>query len=326
MKNYMKTKFAIGCLVQWYEVDIIVEYLDSLKDAIDAYDGEVLVDFYISQNQDLEKCISNEQLDKCVNKILTAFDDMHHYINSVNGINEKHLVTVSDYRREFNSNYCEQADVLIWGESDAILPKQMFIVLDSLHQQVNLDNPKYLGFFGTCKMWDDTWKVLEHPEFTDKPFIGGDEKNWWSLRYDMTKDEMNTINDKTDELDVRIVSPHKFNGCGLVISSEVIKAGVNIPRSVFFVHEDTAFMHMTNKVLGNIPQYVIKNILLVHNRKHKNKRKYIKGEDHLADKDPGGKRLTHDWYMKANKMCEQNYINLFNPNYKSYTWEDVWKQ
>jgi hypothetical protein len=321
----MKTKFAIGCLVQWYEVDIIGEYLDSLRDAVDAYDGEVLVDFYISQNQDLEKCISDEQLEKCVNKILSKFDDMYRYINSVNGINENHLVTVSDYRREFNSNYCEQADVLIWGESDAILPKQMFIVLDSLHQQVKDDNPKYLGFFGTCKMWDDTWKVLEHPEFTDKPFIGGDEKNWWSLRYDMTKDEMNAINDKTDELDVRIASPHKFNGCGLVISSEVIKAGVNIPKSVFFVHEDTAFMQMTNKVLGNIPQYVIKNILLVHNRKHKNKRKYIKGEDHLADKDPGGKRLTHDWYMKANKMCEQNYINLFNPKFKSYTWEDVWK-
>ena len=27
----MKTKFAIGCLIQWYEVDIIEEYLDSLK-------------------------------------------------------------------------------------------------------------------------------------------------------------------------------------------------------------------------------------------------------------------------------------------------------
>ena len=65
----MKTKFAIGCLVQWYECDIIGEYLDSLKDAIDAYDGEILVDFYISQNQDLEKCISDKQLDKCVNKI-----------------------------------------------------------------------------------------------------------------------------------------------------------------------------------------------------------------------------------------------------------------
>jgi hypothetical protein len=28
-------------------------------------------------------------------------------------------------------------------------------------------------------------------------------------------------------------------------------------------------------------------------------------------------------------MCEQNYINLFNPNYKSYSWQDVldnWKK
>ena len=29
----MKTKFAIGCLVQWYECDIIEEYVESLKDA-----------------------------------------------------------------------------------------------------------------------------------------------------------------------------------------------------------------------------------------------------------------------------------------------------
>jgi len=316
----MKTKFAIGCLVQWYEVDIIGEYIDSLSDAIDGYNGDVLIDFTICMNQDLEKCIDESRLEDCRKKILSIVTNVKCTANITTD-----LVTVSDYRREFNSNYCEQADVLIWGESDAILPKQMFTVLDSLHQQVKDIDPKYLGFFGTCKMWDDSWKVLEHPEFTDKPFISGDEKNWWSLRYDMNKEEMNSINDKTDELDVRIASPHKFNGCGLVISSEVIKAGVNIPKSVFFVHEDTAFMQMTNKVLGNIPQYVIKNILLVHNRKHKNKRKYVKGEDHLADKDPGGKRLTHDWYMKANKMCEQNYINLFNPKYKSYTWEDVWK-
>ena len=320
MKNYMKTKFAIGCLVQWYECDIIEEYIDSLKDAIDAYDGEVIVDFHISKNQDLEKCISNEQLDKCVNKILTAFDNVYNYVSTVNGINETDLVTIADYRREFNSRYCEFADVIVWGESDAILPKQMFIVLDSLHQQVKDNNPKYLGFFGGCKMWDDTWKQLEHPDFTDKPFIEGDTKNWWSLRYTMSKDEMNAINDKTNELEVNVLSPHKFNGCGLVISSEVIKAGVNIPKSVFFVHEDSAFMMMTNKVLGNIPQFVIRNILLVHNRKHPEKRKYIKGEE-----GPTGGRRSHEWYMKANRLCEQNYHNLFNPNYKSYTWEDVWK-
>ena len=311
----MKTKFAIGCLVQWYECDIIEEYVDSLKDAIDQYDGQVIVDFTVVMNQDLEKCISKDQMNKCIEKIesickfgnVRYTDDLH---------------TIADYRKGFNDDYCDQADVLIWGESDAILPKQMFEILDNLHQtSVQNNNPKYLAFFGMCKMWDESWKILEHPDFTDKPFIENDYDNWWSLKYTMNKHEMNNINDKTDELDVRIMPQHKFNGCGLVISSEVIKAGVNIPKSVFFVHEDSAFMYMTNKVLGNIPQYVIKNILLVHNRNHPNKRMYIEGE--RKDGTMNEKRRSNDWYVKANKMCEQNYINLFNPNYKSFTWKDV---
>ena len=172
-------------------------------------------------------------------------------------------------------------------------------------------------------MWDDSWKDLEHPDFTDKPFIEGDTKNWWSLRYTMSKDEMNSINSKTEELDVKILPQHKFNGCGLVISSEVIKSGVNIPKSVFFVHEDSAFMYMTNKVLGNIPQYAIKNILLVHNRYHPKKRMYVINE--RLDGTMNEKRRSNEWYVKANSMSEQNYINLFNPNYKSFTWGDVWK-
>ena len=317
----MKTKFAIGCLVQWYECDIIEEYVDSLADAINAYDGEVIVDFTVCINQKLEKCNSKEQLKKCHEKIYKSTSKVVGTTNLA-----RDLITVADYRRKFNNKFCQEADVLIWGESDAILPKQMFTVLDNLHQMsVQNNNTKYLGFFGGCKMWDDSWKDLEHPDFTDKPFIEGDTKNWWSLRYTMSKDEMNKINDKTDELDVRILPRHKFNGCGLVISSEVIKSGVNIPKSVFFVHEDTAFMHMTNKVLGNIPQYVIKNILLVHNRKHPKKRMHIQGEEGIDKTNPGAQRAVHEWYKKANRMCEQNYQNLFNPNWKSFTWEDVWK-
>ena len=210
----------------------------------------------------------------------------------------------------------------MWGESDSLIPKQTFEILDNLHSGVKDSTPKYVGFFATCKMWDDTWKVLEHSDFTDKPFISGDEENWWSLRYDMNIDEMNKINNKADELDVRVVSPHKFNGCGLVISSEVIKAGVNIPKSVFFIHEDTAFMHMTNKVLGDIPQYIIKNILLVHNRKHKKKRMYVLGESKINLGDIGAARLEHDWYRDASDMCHHNTYNMFNQK-KVYSWEDV---
>lgn len=317
----MKTKFAIGCLVQWYECDIIEEYVDSLKDAIKSYDGDVIVDFTIVTNEQLESCISAEQKNKCIEKIGSCLLDF----DNVRFENEMH--TIADYRRLFNTNYCEDVDVLIWGESDAILPKMQFVILDQLHiTSLSNNNPKYLAFFGTCKMWDNSWLQLEHPDFTDKPFYDKPEQfkpdHWWSLRYTMSKDEMNKINSKTEDLDVKILPRHKFNGCGLVISSEVIKSGVNIPKSVFFVHEDSAFMHMTNKVLGNIPQYVIKNILLVHNRNHPNKRMYIKGE--RIDGTMNEKRRSNEWYVKANEMCEQNYLNMFNPNYKSYTWKDVW--
>ena len=314
----LKTKFAIGCLIQWYECDIIGEYVESLKDAINAYDGEIIVDFVISSNEELEKCVSAEKKNECIQKIGSILLDF----DNVRITNKLH--TIADYRRKFNIKYCNKVDVLMWGESDALIPQQTFNILDSLHQQsIKINNPKYLAFFGTCKMWDDTWKPLEHPDFTVKPFIENDYDNWWSLKYTMTKDEMNKINDKTEELEVITLPQHKFNGCGLVISSEVIRAGVNIPKSVFFVHEDSAFMYMTNKVLGNIPQYVIKNILLVHNRNHPNKRMYIKNE--RKDGTMNEKRRSNDWYIKANKMCEQNYVNLFNPNYKSFTWEDVWK-
>jgi len=329
----INNKFSIGCLIQWYEIELIGEYLQSVRDAVDVIDNKenVVIDLYFNFSQELEK-IDEEQMTisaikrKYNDLLKNIFGDLDYGVYNVNSyINNfsNVMYTIADYRREFNEKYCEQVDILMWGESDCLIPRQTFEILDNLHSSVKNSTPKYLSFFGTCKMWDNTWLPVEHTEFTDKPFIDGDTKNWWSLRYDMNIDKMNEINDKTDELDVRIVSPHKFNGCGLVISSEVIKAGVNIPKSVFFIHEDTAFMHMTNKVLGDIPQYIIKNILLVHNRKHKDKRKYILGEGNLSDKDPGGKRLTHDWYMKANKMCEQNYINLFNPNYKSYTWGDV---
>jgi hypothetical protein len=317
-----KTKFAIGCLVQWYECEIIEEYISSLNDALNEYDGEVLVDFTVCLNQDLEKCISQEQLKLCEAKIGNELLDIRFKTKLT-----RELVTIADYRREFNSKYCELADVLIWGESDSLIPKQTFNILNNLHfTSLQNQNPKYLAFFGGCKMWDDSWKPLEHPDFTDKPFIEGDTKNWWSLRYTMSKEEMNQINSKTEDLEVNILPQHKFNGCGLVIPSEVVKAGVNIPKSVFFVHEDTAFMHMTNKVLGNIPQYVIRNILLVHNRKHPKKRSYVKGEEIVKDKgNIGALRETHNWYNNANKMCEQNCYNLFNPKYKSFTWDDVFK-
>ena len=315
MKNYMKTKIAIGCLVQWYECDIIEEYVDSLNTALTEYDGDVLVDFTVCLNQNLEKCISSDQLELCKikigNQLLNAkFKTKITY----------DLVTIAEYRRTFNSQYCDKADVLVWGESDMLVPSEMFVMIDALHGHVT--TPKYIATFATCKMWDMSWKPLEHPDFIDKPFIENDYDNWWSMKYTMSYDEMKQINQRTDETGVTTITPHKFNGCGLVIASEVIKAGVNIPQSIFFVHEDTAFMLMMQRVLGNVPQYHFRDVLLVHNRNHPDKRKYVKGE---TGDTMNQQRRSNEWYVRANQMCEQNAYNLFNPDFRSYTWEDVWK-
>ena len=320
------TKFAIGCLVQWYESEMIFEYVSSIKAAISNYSKQnVVIDFTIIMGQQLE------QFDGDKNDFLLVYHDIIKKVNSLNNegfnvnikyINE-YIYSIADYRRDFNEKYCEEVDVLIWGESDMLAPKQMFVILDQLHQQVKDQTPKYLSFFGGCKMWDDSWKLLEHPKFTDKPFIEGDTENWWSLRYTMSEAEMDSINEETESAEVIVLPQHKFNGCGLVISSEVIKSGANIPKGMFFVHEDTAFMMMTQKLLGNIPQFVIRNILLVHNRKHHSKRYKVLGENGIDPTNTGLLRQQHDWYNRAYEASSQNLANLFNPNYKFKGWKDV---
>jgi hypothetical protein len=338
-------KIAIGCLVQWYEIELVEEYLQSVKNAIDMIDNkkDVIIDLYFNIDETLEKLdedeISMSSIRDKFNKIL--FDIFDYEDNDEVGIiSNKYdlrlsnigpsnkLYTIADYRRDFNDNYCDEADVLMWGETDSLIPRQTFQILDTMHTSVKDKTPKYVSFFATCKMWDDSWKILEHPEFTDKPFIDMDRvdtENWWSLRYNMTIDEMNSFNDKVEELDIRSTTQLKFNGCGLVISSEVIRAGINIPKSVFFVHEDTAFMNnLLVMFQGQLPQYIIKNVLLVHNRKHVNKRKYVKGEGEVTPGDIGGARLAHNWYDKANKLSEFNAHNFFKQT-KMYTWEDVYE-
>ena len=327
----LNNTFAIGCLIQWYEIELIEEYLQSVKNAADVVDNKenVIIDLYFNCSQELEK-VDEGQITisdikhKYRDIIKKLFGDLeyggyniHSYINDVSNS----MYTIADYRRDFNDKYCIKVDVLMWGESDSLIPRQTFQILDNLHTSVKENTPKYVSFFGTCKMWDESWLPIEHTEFTDKPFVDGDTENWWSLRYNMNIDEMNSFNDKIEDLDIRSINQYKFNGCGLVISSDLVKSGVNIPKSSFFIHEDTAFMLQLQQMFQcSIPQYVVKNILLVHNRKHTKKRSYIKGE--LKSDDVSGGRLRHGWYKKASDMSHHNCYNMFNQS-KTYNWNDV---
>ena len=333
MRSYMKieNKIAIGCIVQWYEVEIAGFYVDSLLQAIESIDNQenIIVDFCFYMSENFEP-IDTQQM--TMGKVLDRFRDMEDRLRKTNVhcnveyYTDKERYTIANYRRDFNDKYCDIVDVLMWGETDALIPRQTFQILDILHtNNVNQNTFKWLAFFGGCKMWDDSWTPIEHTEFTDKPFIENDNDNWWSLRYNMTLDEMNKFNDKVEELDVRVVNPYKFNGCGLVISSDVIKSGVNIPRSMLMVHEDTAFQNALIRTFnGSIPQFVIKNVLLVHNRKHPKKRMYVVGED-VNEVNPGLKRKSNEWYQKVWDADHHHYNTMYSQN-KIYKWGDIFDE
>ena len=67
--------FAIGCIVQWYEIEIIEEYLESVKNAIDIVENKenVIVDLYFNCSQELEK-VDEEQIS--ISEIKHKYEDI----------------------------------------------------------------------------------------------------------------------------------------------------------------------------------------------------------------------------------------------------------
>ena len=57
-------------------------------------------------------------------------------------------------------------------------------------------------------------------------------KSSWSIRYTMSKKEMDEVNNKSEELDLRVIQEPKFEGSCLVISTDLIKSGLTFLMEV----------------------------------------------------------------------------------------------
>ena len=302
----------------FYEIEMVEEYLKSVHLALQDIDNKenVKVEMMWNMSQYFEECESGEKLFEIRQRINNLEND-YGFTSLFYERNDKPY-TMADYRRELN-NKCDDFDYVIWGESDCLMPRQMFGVLEQLKHYANEDGiNRFITTFGIRKMWDDSWKVLEHPKFTDKPYYDMDteedkrkaESSPWSIRYTMSQEEMDEVNSETKELDVQMIKYPKFDGSGLVISSDLLRSGANIPPAVYMNGDDSAFLESCRLHMGeNYRQFVIKNILKVHNRNHPKKRNYVKGED--QSKNTHFKRSTRNWYKEFNEVSKGNLNKLF---------------
>jgi len=230
-------------------------------------------------------------------------------------------------RRDLNHNYCEDVDFVLWGETDSLFPKETLSTIESVDDYAKQNNiNRYILTFGYRKNWDNSWKVLEHPFFENIQYV--DDQEWTdnneaSEKAYMTIERMNEINEMDDELDIKIIDYPKFDGSCLVIKSDVIKSGVNIPHSLLMCAEDTSFGKMAKVIMGDkYVQFVVKNILRVHNRRHPRKRLYIKDETNQR----GYVDKKGNWWDIISQMSKHNEAKLLNDQSKFFTYDDFKKE
>ena len=323
----LENRYIIGCHCMFYEIDMVEEYLNSLKLAMKDIENKenIKIEMMWNMSEYFEQCEAKQSIYSKIEKLERKYNFVSLFYED-----SENPYTMADYRRDLN-NQCNAFDYVIWGESDCLMPRQMFGVLEQLKTYANQQGiHRYITTFGIRKMWDESWKVLEHPMFTDKPYYEMDTEEEtrlattspWSIRYTMSQKEMDEVNDKTEDLDVKMITYPKFDGSGLVISSDLLRTGANVPPAVYMNGDDTSFLESCRLHMGeNYRQFVVRNILKVHNRTHPKKRRYVLNEDEtLTSHKKRGKKA---WYKTFNDISKGNLSKLFYSqdrfsNYKDF--------
>jgi hypothetical protein len=320
--------------VQFYEIDMVSESITAIINACNEVDNKenITIDICFNLSQFIEQ-IDQTKTSKADLEI-RMWDEHVQRIKDV-GVNLQYRIHHSDsefynvghYRRDLNYNNCVTHDLIIWGESDCLLPRQLFSILELTDEQSRKQGiNRYCLTFGVRKMWDDSWKQIEHDKFTNAKYVHLDSMEWVnnpsSIWYTMSIEEMDAINNDVSELHIEILNMPRFDGSGLVISSDLIKNGVNIPHECWFCGEDTAFQNMAKIIMGDqFVQYVVKNILKVHNRNHPNKREYVVGEIGKSNASKHRRQANSRW-QRLDKMAQANLALVGRNQSKFYKWSD----
>ena len=281
-------RYVIGTHVMWFEIEMYNDFINGMVNLLETVENKenVTIDLCFNMLQHFEKVdwdkIKKHELVVKFKKGVATLESMGYIVNQEIKDGDEFYFH-ADYRRDLNYNYCKKVDYVVWGETDSFFPREAFQVIEALSRYTDEQNiHRYLLSFSDRKMWDSSWDPLVHVDYRDVEFIDDDKGhlNPNQAKSPMAIDVMNEINAKANgEFDFGMIRQPKISGACLVLSSDLIKSGVNIPPCLLY-NDDEGLSIMCEKLMGqNFIQFVVKNILHVHARRHPQKRMYVKGED-----------------------------------------------
>ena len=324
----LNNTYKIGTMVMFYEIEAAKDFANSIKSAcIDIENKENIEVEYLLNMSELTETLDTNQITKdelinsfvinCVNTLIGVGIKTTYKIHEDNNL----LYSIGSYRRDLNYFNCLKFDYIVWGESDCLMPKQYFEAVEQVSnyaKQTNIN--RYCLTFAVRKMWDSSWSVLEHVDFQNETFLPSTHDACSttpsSIWYYMNEDEMNTINNKFDQFEITVLDYPRFDGSLLTISKDLLLNGINIPPAVSGTGEDTAFQNSIKTSMGtSYVQFVIKNILKVHNRNHPFKRNYILGED--SSLNVRDRRSANQVFDQIHKKSNYN-LSLIGANQNKF--------
>ena len=313
----------------FFEIEMFKDFIDGMINLLETVENKenVIVDLCFNLSQKLEK-IDKDKIDE--KQLLAKFaNDVRRLQNLDVKVDWRvhdgdDFYFHADYRRDLNYNYCKKVDYVMWGETDSFFPKEAFQVIETLSEYTKKQNlHRYLLSFADRKMWDASWDPLVHVDYEHLKFVdnGDGHLNPNQAKSPMSIEKMNEINAKVDEFDFNYITEPKISGACLVLSSDLIKCGVNVPPCLLY-NDDEGLSIMSKQLLGqNFIQFVCKNILHVHARRHPNKRLYVKGEDNpysFIDKKNSN-------FQKLLDFSKRNVQTLATGQGKFYEYNDLEK-
>ena len=323
----LKNKYVIGTHVMFFEIEMFKDFVDGMINLLETVENKenVIVDLCFNLSQKLEK-IDEDKIDE--KGLLVKFTNT---VQKLKNLDVKVDWRVhdgddfyfhADYRRDLNYNYCNKVDYVMWGETDSFFPREAFQAIETLSEYTKEQNiHRYLLSFADRKMWDSSWDPLVHVDYEHLEFIDDDDGhlNLNQAKSPLPIETMNEINARAKEFNFTYISRPKISGACLVLSSDLIKSGVNIPLCLIY-NDDEGLSVMCEKVLGqNFIQFVCKNILHVHARRHPQKRCYVANED-----NPHAfinKKVNN--FQKFLQLSKKNIQNLIDGSTKFYNYDDL---